>query len=423
MNLNYVSRITIIVVLILLNKNDVATQRTSLDTKFGPFYRSFRFFGNFLADWPGKNKHNNNDVERVGKVHKVSEREYPTFFCDTKTAPPKRSEKPPTSVHRLRPGDIDIIGALGDSLTAGNGIMASNILQILIENRGISWSIGGQGNWREYLTIPNILKEFNPNLYGYSLSDGLASERSSKFNVAELGAMSRDLPYEAKILVKRMTNDKNVNFNEHWKLITILIGNNDFCSDMCYYPNPKIILKWHEENMLRTLRYLRDNVPRLMVNIVPAPNLRLLTKMVNMPLECHTTLRFECPCLIGKDNKTLNTLESIMLEWGKLDEKIANRDEFNNETFTINIQPFTNFGELPKRSNGDTDFRNLSADCFHLSQRGQASCANALWNNMLESNGNKTQKWKEAYEKIACPTFEKPYLATRINSHLDSSGR
>lgn len=415
MNLTFANTILVIVLLI----KDVTPQRTSLDDKFGPFYRGFRLFGNIFAANSGPNKYY--DADRVGKVHKIKERENPSFLCDSKSAPPKRSETPPTSVHCLRPGDIDVIGALGDSLTAGNGIMANNILQIIVENRGVSWSIGGQGSWKEYLTLPNILKEFNSNLYGYSLTDGLASDRSSKFNVAELGAMSRDLPHEAKILVKRMTNDKNVNIKDHWKLITILIGNNDFCSDMCYYPNPKMVLKWHEQNMLKTLRYLRDNVPRLMVNIVPAPNLRLLTKMVNVPFECQTTLRFECPCLIGKDSKSLDYFESIMMEWSKLDEAIANRDEFNSETFTVNIQPFTQFGDLPKRSDGSTDYRNLSVDCFHLSQRGQASCANALWNNMLESNGNKTQEWKEAFEVMLCPTFEKPYLATRNNSKLNFS--
>lgn len=43
-------------------------------------------------------------------------------------------------------GDIDIVGAIGDSLTAGNGAFALNIVQIIIENKGVSWSIGGQVN-------------------------------------------------------------------------------------------------------------------------------------------------------------------------------------------------------------------------------------------------------------------------------------
>lgn len=61
------------------------------------------------------------------------------FPCDVKGF---RSEKRPESINKLRPGDIDVIGALGDSLTAGNGIAASYIFHVITENRGISWSIG-----------------------------------------------------------------------------------------------------------------------------------------------------------------------------------------------------------------------------------------------------------------------------------------
>lgn len=82
------------------------------------------------------------------------------FFCDP-NGPGGRSTTVPTSVHRLRPGDIDIVGAIGDSLTAGNGALATSVLQVLIENKGVSWSIGGQGTWHKYLTvINNILTNF-----------------------------------------------------------------------------------------------------------------------------------------------------------------------------------------------------------------------------------------------------------------------
>jgi hypothetical protein len=59
-----------------------------------------------------------------------------SFFCDL-NKPERRSKTVPTSVHKLRPGDIDIIGALGDSLTAGNGGLATNVLQITIESKGL----------------------------------------------------------------------------------------------------------------------------------------------------------------------------------------------------------------------------------------------------------------------------------------------
>jgi hypothetical protein len=47
-----------------------------------------------------------------------------------------RSAETPNSVHKLRPGDIDIIAAMGDSLTAGNGALATNMMQVSLEYKG-----------------------------------------------------------------------------------------------------------------------------------------------------------------------------------------------------------------------------------------------------------------------------------------------
>jgi hypothetical protein len=100
--------------------------------------------------------------------------------------PGRRSDTVPTSVHRLTPGDIDVIGAIGDSLTAANGAIAINSLQTTLENRGVAWSIGGKGSWRQFITLPNLIKEFNPNLYGYvEAGHSLGYQKESKFNVAE----------------------------------------------------------------------------------------------------------------------------------------------------------------------------------------------------------------------------------------------
>lgn len=53
-----------------------------------------------------------------------------------------RSYTRPTSVHKLRPGDIDIIGAMGDSLIAGSGALEEWALGNMIEYRGVSWCAG-----------------------------------------------------------------------------------------------------------------------------------------------------------------------------------------------------------------------------------------------------------------------------------------
>lgn len=68
------------------------------------------------------------------------------------------------------------------------------------------------------MTLPNIIKVFNPKLIGYAYGDSLAEEKFSQFNVAEVGALSRDVPFMTKELVKRIKMDKRVNINEDWKV-------------------------------------------------------------------------------------------------------------------------------------------------------------------------------------------------------------
>jgi GDSL-like Lipase/Acylhydrolase len=198
------------------------------------------------------------------------QREYKTesFFCDVNGAG-RRSESVPTSVHRLTPGDIDIIGAIGDSLTAANGAFALDVLQTTLEGRGVSWSIGGKDNWRRFITLPNLIKEFNPNLYGYSTAENsLGFQKESKFNVAEPGAISGHTIRQAKNIVKRMRSDENVDIQRHWKLITIMIGSNDFCLDICYFEDQDQLIEQARLDLIRVLKILRENLPRTLVNVV-----------------------------------------------------------------------------------------------------------------------------------------------------------
>ena len=65
------------------------------------------------------------------------------FNCPTLS----KSGRYPTSVHKIRPSDIRVIGAMGDAVTTGFGALpeSSNISHgNLMEYRGLSWS-GGEG--------------------------------------------------------------------------------------------------------------------------------------------------------------------------------------------------------------------------------------------------------------------------------------
>lgn len=141
-------------VLVLASFICVQAQKTSLDQ----YIKEYRAIRGSLFKLIGRSDTEsaylwNLRREKVQKPFAKSTK----FFCDTKNGPGARSATIPETVHRLRPGDIDVVAAIGDSLTAGNGALATSILQVFIENKGVSWSIGGQGNWRKYLTV-NILQ-------------------------------------------------------------------------------------------------------------------------------------------------------------------------------------------------------------------------------------------------------------------------
>ncbi|KAH9629846.1 hypothetical protein HF086_011496 [Spodoptera exigua] len=112
-----------------------------------------------------------------------------------------RSPQRPTSVHRLRPGDIDVVAAIGDSLVAGSGALEEFALGAFVEYRGVSWCAGGDATWREYLTLPNILKEFNPNIKGFSTGTGEWLTKNAKFNVAFPVASDEDALKQAKVIL------------------------------------------------------------------------------------------------------------------------------------------------------------------------------------------------------------------------------
>lgn len=152
------------------------------------------------------------------------------------------------------------------------------------------WYIsGGDRTWREFVTLPNILKNFNPNLYGYSTGvtrvfnfpttgrpgedDGFSAPGRA-FNLAETGAESDDILLQAENLVKKMSSDIRVDFQRDWKMITVLVGHNDICSHACQRmsfvrPVKNASPRNFASNVAKALDVLHKNVPRAFVNLLP----------------------------------------------------------------------------------------------------------------------------------------------------------
>lgn len=280
-------------------------------------------------------------IQRTAKVQDPFADNF-TFPCDLSLG---RSKEVPESVHKLRPGDIQAIGAIGDSLTTASGALSSRLGHMFTENRGLAWSIGGQWDWRNATTVPNILKVFNPNLVGYSLNDSLTYSAGTEFNTAEIGAISLDLPDLAKVLVERFKKDPRVNFENDWKLVTISIGANDICSGVCTLKDPNKMPKIHKKYLLKALRYLKENLPRVLVNVVSKPKVEAPMFFPNKDPMCQTLHLVECSCFIGgffnATKKTRAWFSKIEEEYMKAEEDVTKMEEFRNLTsFAVIYQPF-----------------------------------------------------------------------------------
>jgi len=338
----------------------------------------------------------------------------------------KASKSIPTSVHRLRPADIQVVGALGDSLTVGVGARAGSVLDIAQEYRGVSFSIGGERSWREIVTLPNILKLFNSKLYGAS------SSRRRGYNYAVAGATSLQLIHQAKRLVRDMSRDPYVKFHQDWKMITILIGHNDACTHTC---NSTLGVSMYEDasvdgyvrNIRKTLDFLQKRLPRTFVNLVPIADVTTTLDLLNKPGYCHLLHWYFCPCLfdtVFSNKMSRDTMKKQLRNYvSGLTHVIERGDYDTRDDFTVVIQPSLVNGIVPKKYDRILklripDLSFFAPDCFHFSQKLHALVSRSLWNNLLQPHGDKSTSWRKKEVPFLCPSSTAPFIATRKNSGL-----
>ncbi|XP_071996055.1 phospholipase B1, membrane-associated [Engystomops pustulosus] len=365
------------------------------------------------------------------KTAKNSNYAYPTITPDpvhgSRLECTDRSPSPtkPTSVHALRPADITVVAALGDSLTAGNGIGSSpgDVLDVIKQYRGLSWSIGGDATLHQVTTLPNILKEFNPFLTGFSLESGNSSSHGSFLNRAVPGAKAFDMPTQAQALVDQLKQDRRINFANDWKVITVFVGANDLCAS-CTDSNV-FSPSTYTNNIRRALDILHAQVPRAFVNLVEVMDIYPLREAVlDKRVTCPSLITgMLCPCLLNvqTDTEELRMLKNTNNAYQHSLQHFIDSGRYDTrEDFTVVLQPFFRHPQIPHLSTGEPDVSYLSPDCFHLSQKAHSQLARKLWNNMLEPVGQKshTLDFTENVH-LHCPSQAQPYLRTYRNSNYN----
>lgn len=324
------------------------------------------------------------------------------------------STEKPTSVHKLRPTDVDLVAAIGDSLTAANGALAKTPLGLLTEYRGRSFSMGGDKDASSVVTMPNILRTHVDDLHGHSSGSGKQGSKGAKLNFAVPGSTAKDLHGQALKLVDELRNDPNVDFDNDWKVITVFVGGNDACD---YFDGEKDANSPNKyiEGVKRAVDVFHATVPRAFVNLVEVLDLSMLPDL-SKGLICPLLHRYLCNHIAsGKDNAAV---KHLIEEYNQEIFKLVSGGRYETrDDFTVVIQPFLRNTTYPRRKNGEPDLSFFAPDCFHFSAKGHASAGEALWNNMLEPVGQKSTQWSPEGNRARCPTPDSPFLATYQNSH------
>ena len=71
---------------------------------------------------------------------------------------------------------------------------------------------------KSFIVRFSYMQEFNPKLVGYSLGDALSTDPAAQLNVAEGGAMSRDITFMATYLVNKIKEDPRIDIKKHCKV-------------------------------------------------------------------------------------------------------------------------------------------------------------------------------------------------------------
>ncbi|XP_057303963.1 phospholipase B1, membrane-associated-like isoform X2 [Hydractinia symbiolongicarpus] len=355
-------------------------------------------------------------LKEMGYVDlQINKTEIPDFDCIVEKS--KHYIKA-TSVHKLTPHDIDIVAAMGDSLTAGFGACAYTLIDLFVECRGISWSIGGDDDIHKHITLPNILKEYNSNLKGYAvgITPPLVAFPNEHLDVAVSGATSYGMLKQAKHLVEKMVLDSKYDFFGSWKVLTFFIGGNDLCSCCRSYKDYNV--EYSPENYVKevtaALDYLHDRVPKMFVNLINAPDVTILNDLRS--LYCDLPHLIECKCGTVWGKKARNYTHFTAQKYHQLFRDLVESRKYDTrDDFTVVLQPFFDETIIPRKPNGKVDTTYFAPDCFHFSRKAHAASALALWNSMLEPVGSKSKEWHTG-EYYRCPTKNKPYFYTMENS-------
>ncbi|KAI9469783.1 MAG: hypothetical protein EXX96DRAFT_587438 [Benjaminiella poitrasii] len=291
--------------------------------------------------------------------------------------------------YHLRPNDIKVNIAIGDSITAGFGMISGRppFSSTILEYRGKAFSVGGDKG--EY-TIPNFLSKYGEDIIGPPTGYTLPLSRGKKLNNAISGAKSQELNQEVSRLVRLLnTHPEYKAVRDEWKLITVFIGANNVCV-LCEPPittlpdlaNADIF----EANVRHVLERVRTEVKKSFVNLVALFNVSSVYEASRGDPYCEFVLdpshMVVCSCIQGNE-KQRRAADRVVNEYNLRLEKLEHEFKHKDiQNFGISYQP--GFKEFPVAKYNQSYFSGI--DCFHPNKCANQLMAILLWNVSLLYN-------------------------------------
>jgi len=324
-------------------------------------------------------------IERARFLEESDELDYVNSnppICEPLPIPPNT-----TNVGSLHPGNVRIVAAMGDSITAGFGASSKSLLD-LKEFRGLSGSIGGDEG---KMTFPNMLKQFSPKLFGFSTGTGDRENPTNFLNAAVSGAVVQDMPDQVDWLFEKIRSLGDDAFFNQWKVVSILIGGNnlcDYCRDRSFNSADS-----YELYLSQALQKL-STIPKTFVNLIPNLDITELHKFETGL--CGILHIFECACATATE-QSRQEVKAAGLEYTNRLWRLADNWKNKEDDFAVIVQPFLINSQIP-----DSSYLS-SADCFHPSAKAHEAFGVALWNSIITPSDQKRYDWSLG-EVVQCPT-------------------
>jgi hypothetical protein len=246
------------------------------------------------------------------------------YNCPTLPKPP-----PATNVRQLHPGNIKVVMALGDSISAGFAIKG-----LPVEYRGLVYSIGGDEyisdfGWTKAVTIPNILKIYNPDLQGQATGETEPFTKGEDLDAAIVEAKIGDIPPQITYLVNTLKSSLyagKIDFENDWKLLTLFIGANNLC--ICCHNDSRGTPEYFEQNLRSILTTIQQTIPRTFVNVLTIFNISGVWTAGEQHDYCRVLWEGittgECPCLLKYGAAERQTMDEMSVQYGLVSAKLSN---------------------------------------------------------------------------------------------------